>query len=126
MNRQSPTDTPAPQVIVTRIDSHWHAKVPHLDFDRQVRTLYQLDRWVRFTFGPGWIDYRFCTGDRRLDQLVTQAREARREARRMDERARNLTLRVLAAADRSRLSTRDLAVLLAMSHQRVHQLQRDL
>ena len=126
MKQQPPTDSPVPQVIVTRIDSHWHAKVPHLDFDRPVRTLYQLDRWVRFTFGPGWIDYRFHTGDRRLDRLVTQAREARREARRMDERARNLTLRVLAAADRSRLSTRDLAVLLAMSHQRVHQLQRDL
>jgi hypothetical protein len=115
-----------PQITVTRIQSRWHAEIPDLDRGRRVRTLYQLDRWVRFTFGSGWIDYRFRTGDRHLDQLIAQAREARREARRTDERARDLTLQVLAAADQAGLSGRDLAVLLTMSHQRIHQLQRAL
>jgi hypothetical protein len=115
-----------PQITVTRIESQWHAEVPDLDRVHRVRTLFQLDRWVRFTFGPGWIDYRFRTGDRHFDQLVARTREARREARRIDEHARDLTLQVLAAADRAGLSGRDLAVLLAISHQRIHQLQRAL
>jgi hypothetical protein len=117
MNRQ-------PQITVTRIESRWHAEVPALQLNRQARTLFQLDRWVRFTFGPGWIDYRFRTGDGHLDRLIAHARQARREARGADERARDLTLQVLAAADRVRWSGRDLAVLLGMSHQRIQQLQR--
>jgi hypothetical protein len=117
--------SPPPQITVTRVDRHWHAEVLDLDLDRQVRSLCHLDRWVRFTFGTGWIDYRFRTGDSHLDRLVARARQARREAHRADERARDLTLQVLAAADRVWWSGRDLAVLLGMSHQRINQLQRD-
>jgi hypothetical protein len=117
---------PPPQITVTRIDRRWHARAPDSDLDRQARTLYQLDRWVRFTFGPGWIDYRFRTGDAGLDQLITQARHARRLARSGDEHARRLTVQVLAAIQPARLSGRDLAVLLGMSHQRIQQLQRIL
>ena len=86
--------------------------------------MFQLDRWVRYRFGHGWINYRFRTGNTDLDRLVTQAREARQAARRTHERAHQLTLQVLAAAGQARLSGRDLAVLLAISHQRIHQLQR--
>jgi hypothetical protein len=114
-----------PRITVTRIESQWLAQIPDLDRIHRVRTLYQLDRWVRCTFGPGWIDYRFRTGDPHFDRLITQAREARRQARRADERARDLTLQVLAAADNAELSGRDLAVLLGMSHQRIQQLRRD-
>ena len=113
------------QVIVTRIDRYWHTELPDLDLAYQVRTLFQLDRWVRYKFGPGWIDYRFRTGDTHLDGLITRAREARRAARLADERARRLTLQVLAAADQPWLSGRELAVLLAISHQRVQQLRRE-
>ena len=115
-----------PQITVTRIESQWHAEVPALELDRQARTLFQLDRWVRCTFGPGWIDYQFRTGDAHLDRLIAHARQARREARRSDERARDLTRQVLAAADRVRWSGRDLAVLLGMSHQRIQQLRQGL
>jgi hypothetical protein len=113
------------QIIVTRTDGRWQAEVPDLDLAHEVRTLFQLDRWVRCRFGPGWINYRFRTGDPHLDQLVMAARETRRAARRTDERARRLTLQVLAATAQARLSGRDLAVLLGMSHQRIQQLQRD-
>jgi hypothetical protein len=115
-----------PRITVTRVESQWLAEVHDLDRVHRVRTLYQLDRWVRCTFRPGWIAYRFRMGDPHLDRLITRARESRREARRADERARDLTLQVLAAADHAGLSGRDLGVLLGMSHQRIHQLQRDL
>jgi hypothetical protein len=118
--------SPPPQITVTRVDQHWHAHIADYDMNRQARTLYQLDRWVRFTFGPGWIDYRFHIGDADLDQLITEARQARRRARTADEQARRLTLQALVATHQARLSGRDLAVLLGMSHQRIQQLQRDL
>src|SRR2546421_187404 len=88
-----------PQITVTRIESQWHAEVPALELDRQARTLFQLDRWVRCTFGPGWIDYQFRTGEAHLDRLIANARQARREARRTDERARDLHRPDLAASD---------------------------
>jgi hypothetical protein len=113
------------RIIVTRSGQHWFAELPDLDLTYKVRTLYQLDHWVRFTFGSGWIEYRFHTGDARLDQLITDARQARREARSADEKARHLTRRALVAAENARLSGRDLAVLLAISHQRIQQLRRE-
>jgi hypothetical protein len=60
-----------------------------------------------------------------LDQLIHQARQARRRARTADERARRLTLQVLTATDQARFSGRDLGVLLGISHQRIQQLQRN-
>jgi hypothetical protein len=113
------------QIVVTRTDQCWQVQVSDLHLTQEVRTLFQLDRWVRDRFGPGWINYRFRTGDADLDRLVTQAREAREATRRTDERTHQLTRQVLVAADRARLSGRDLAVLLGMSHQRIHQLQRE-
>jgi hypothetical protein len=121
---QPATIQPA-QIIVTRIDRRWQAEVTDLDLAYEVRALFQLDRWVRYRFGPGWINYRFRTGDPHLDRLVTAAREKRRAARHIDERVRRLTLQVLAATAGDRFSGRDLAVLLGMSHQRVQQLQRE-
>jgi hypothetical protein len=114
-----------PQITVTRVDRRWRAHIPALNLAHEVGTLYQLDRWVRFTFGPGWIDYRFCTGDAGLDRLIHRARQARRRARTADEHIRRLTLQVLAATDQARFSGRDLGVLLGISHQRIQQLQRN-
>jgi hypothetical protein len=120
----APGGTPPPQVIVTRIDRYWHAEFPYFDLAHQARTLFRLDRWVRDKFGPGGVDYRFHTGDTHLDRLIARARRARRVARLADERARQLAIQVLTTADQAHLSGRDLAVLLTISHQRIHQLQR--
>jgi hypothetical protein len=37
-------------------NQHWQVQIPELDLSCQVRTLYQLDRWVRCRFGTGPID----------------------------------------------------------------------
>jgi hypothetical protein len=68
------------------------------------------------------VDYQFRTGDTELDRFVTGVRAARRAAQVAEERARELTEQVLEHA--VGYSRRELAVLLDLSHQRVHQLVR--
>jgi hypothetical protein len=108
------------RVLVLREDRGWRAEIPDLRLLHRARTLYALDRRVRELLGPGWVDYRFRTGDPLLDELVAGVRAGRRAAQLAEEQARELTDRVL---DRTAgLSSRDLGVLLELSHQRIHQL----
>jgi hypothetical protein len=72
--------------------------------------------------GDDFVDYQFHTGDAELDRLVTQIRAARLAARRYEERARRLTELVLMLPSGG--SVRNLAVLVGLSYQRVHQLMR--
>jgi hypothetical protein len=55
--------------------------------------------------------------------LVGEARQARRAAQLTDYEARLLTSQAMAEAIETRLSVRDLAVLLAISYQRIQQLR---
>jgi hypothetical protein len=110
----------SPRVLVLREDRGWRAEIPDLRQRHRARTLSALDRRIRELLGPGWVDYRFHTGDPLLDELVAGVRAGRRTAALAEEQARDLTDRVLERT--SRLSSRDLGVLLELSHQRIHQL----
>ena len=114
------SDNVTSRVLVVRETRGWRAEFAEPPVLRRARTLYALDRRVQEVLGPGWVDYLFRTGDAGLDRLVAGVRAARRTAQVADDRARELTGEVLALA--SDLSGRDLAVLLDLSHQRVHQL----
>jgi len=66
------------------------------------------------------VHYEFHTGNIDLDRVVAQARVTRLVVRLSEERARLLVGRAIAM--RGDISGRDLAVLLDLSFQRVHQL----
>jgi ribosomal protein L5 len=80
-----------------------------------------MDRRVRKSLGTQAVEYHFRTGDAELDRLLQQVRAVREAARTFDARAHRLIGRVLTLHGSG--SSRDLAVLLGMSHQRVHQLK---
>jgi hypothetical protein len=107
---------------VVREERGWRAELVEPRVLRRSRTLHALDRQVRKVLGPGRVDYQFRTGDAELDRLVAGVRAARRTAQVAEELARELTEQVLEQA--RGLSRRELAVLLDLSHQRVHQLVR--
>jgi hypothetical protein len=107
-------------VAVSRTVQGWQAEVAALGVLRQARSLVTLDRRVRELLGSDEVDYQFHTGDAELDRLVMQVRAARSAARTYEARARRLTGRVLMLPRGG--SGRDLAVLLGLSYQRVHQL----
>ena len=109
-------------VVVSREGGSWRAEIPDLRVQRRARTLSALDRRVREQLGPGWVDYRFQTGDAALDRLVAGVRASRRAAELAEQRARRLTEQAIALG--TGLSQRDLGILLQLSHQRVHQLRR--
>jgi hypothetical protein len=108
------------RVVVVREGRAWRAEISEPRALRRARTLYALDRRVREVLGPGWVEYEFHTGDSVLDRLVAGVRVRRRAAQRTEEEARDLTDQVFDVA--SGLSSRDLGVLLLLSHQRIHQL----
>jgi hypothetical protein len=110
----------SPRVIVLREDRGWRAEISDLRQLHRARTLYALDRRIRELLGSDWVDYRFRTGDPLLDELVAGVRAGRRAAQLAEEQARELTDQALDRA--SGLSSRDLGVLLELSHQRIHQL----
>jgi hypothetical protein len=68
------------------------------------------------------VEYKFHTGDAELDRLVIQIRAARLAAQRLEARARRLTGRILTLPSGG--SVRDVALLVGLSHQRVHQLMQ--
>ena len=107
-------------VLVCRDGRWWQAEVAALGLVRRARSLGALDRTVRDLLGTNAVDYHFRTGDAELDRLVMQIQIARSTARRFEARARHLTGRALLLPSGG--SERDLAVLLGLSYQRVHQL----
>jgi hypothetical protein len=113
-------DSETGYVIVTREANGWRAEFSDLDTVRRARTLYALDRRVREVLRSEWVDYQFHTGDPTLDRLITGVRTARRTVQAAEDRARELTDRVLEIS--AGLSGRDLGVMLDLSHQRIHQL----
>jgi hypothetical protein len=116
------TDNVTSRVRVVREEHGWRAELVEPRVVRRSRTLHALDRQVRKVLGPGWVDYRFRTGDAELDRLVAGVRAARRTTQVAEELARELTEQVLERA--GGLSRRELGILLDLSHQRVHQLVR--
>ncbi len=111
-------------VMVTRDGCGWRAEVAALGVVRNSRSLHGLVRRVRALLGTDAIDYQFDTGDVELDQLVRQIRLAREAVQAHGERARKLTGEALRLPCGG--SVRDLAVLIGLSHQRVHQLMRQI
>jgi hypothetical protein len=109
-------------VMVSRDGSGWRAEIAALGVVPTAGRLDALDRQIRQLLGDDFVDYQFHTGDAELDRLVTQIRAARLAARRYDERARRLTELVLMPPSGG--SVRNLAVLVGLSYQRVHQLMR--
>jgi hypothetical protein len=81
-----------------------------------------LDRRVKELVGSEDVDYRFHTGNAELDRLVLQLRTTRSAARVYEARARRLTAKLLTLPAGG--SARDLAVLVGLSYQRVHQLMQ--
>jgi hypothetical protein len=79
-----------------------------------------MARQVQKLLGADSVDYQFHTGNAELDRLVVQVRAVRSAARIYEARAQKLTERVLTLPSGG--SARDLAVLLDLSYQRVHQL----
>jgi hypothetical protein len=70
------------------------------------------------------VDYEFHTGDAVLDRLIVDARKSRLQAQLTEVEARQATRQLLAhAVHRADLSIRDLAIMLGLSHQRIHQLR---
>lgn len=111
-------------VMVSRTPGGWVAEVAALGVQRTARSLVALDRGVRELLGTDAVDYQFHTGDAELDRLVMHVRTAREAAQRNQERARRLTGQALRLPSGG--SGRDLAWLLGLSHQRIHQLIRSL
>jgi len=111
-------------VMVSRTPGGWVAEVAALGVERTARSLVALDRRVRELLGTDAVDYQFHTGDAELDRLVMHVRAAREAAQRNQERARRLTGQALRLPSGG--SGRDLAWLLGLSHQRIHQLIRSL
>jgi len=111
-------------VMVSRTPGGWVAEVAALGVQRTARSLVALDRRVRELLGTDAVDYQFHTGDAELDRLVMHVRAAREAAQRNQERARRLTGQALRLPSGG--SGRDLAWLLGLSHQRIHQLIRSL
>jgi hypothetical protein len=107
-------------VLVSRAGMGWQAEVAALGVVRKARSLHTLHRRVQELLGTEAVDYDFRTGDAELDRLVRQIRRARTAVQVNEERARRLTGQALTLPSGG--SARDLAVLLGMSHQRVHQL----
>ncbi len=110
------------RVMVRRDGPWWRAEISTLGVVRQARSLLTLDRQVRQLVGTAAVDYQFRTGDTELDRLVVKIRAARLALRRHEARVRQLTGRALMLP--SGASGRDLAVLLGLSYQRIHQLMR--
>ena len=108
--------------MVSRDGQGWQADLGPLGVQCRARSLRRLDREMRSLVGTRPLCYRFRTGDPQLDRLVLQARAARSAARHCEERARHLTEQILTLSCGG--SDRDLAVLLGLSHQRVHQLRQ--
>ena len=111
-------------VIVSRVQHTWQAEVAALQVVRRARSLAGLDRCIRMLLGTDSVDYQFHTGDAELDRLVMHVRAAREAAQRNQERARRLTGQALRLPSGG--SGRDLAWLLGLSHQRIHQLIRSI
>jgi len=121
-----PSDEQHLLVVVTRGVRTWRADIPDLDTAWQMRSLAEIHRSVRSLLGPEWVNYEFRTGDRRLDPLIAECRVARRAADLAEERARDLTGKILAVVPQQReLSVRELGVMLAVSYQRIQQLRRE-
>jgi len=113
-------------VVVSRTGAGWRAVVAGHGLVA-ARSLQALDRRVQTVMHGQPVSYQFRTGNDELDRLVRRLRITRAAARRYDDKARRLIDEILLL--QSRLSQRDVSVLVGLSHQRVYQLrarQREL
>ncbi len=121
-NEMATENTSTGRVVVNRDGQRWRVEIPALGVVCQARSLGALDHHVRQLLATAAVDYHFHTGDTELDSLVVQIRAARLALRQHEARVRQLTGRALTLP--SGASLRDLAVLLGLSYQRIHQLMR--
>jgi predicted RNA-binding protein with PIN domain len=126
------------RVAVDRVQGRWFGRVVEMPgLISRAHTLRRLDAYLRDSVGQVVgleshalraiaLEYEFRTGDPNLDRLVRAARAARHAAVAEEQRARLLTEQAVTSPGAQRLSSRDLAVMLDISHQRVHQLTAGL
>lgn len=108
-------------VIVRREGRWWLAQAPTIGVVR-TRSLHSAVRRARQLVGEAPVHCQFHTGDAELDRLVIQIQAARAAAQQHEARAKRLTGRVLRLPSSG--SVRDVALLVGLSHQRVHQLMQ--
>jgi hypothetical protein len=108
-------------VVVRREGRWWLAEAATLGVVR-TRSLHSAVRRAQQLVGDAPVHYQFHTGDAELDRLVIQIRAARMAAQRLEARAKRLTGKVLRLPSGG--SVRDVALLVGLSYQRVHQLMQ--
>jgi hypothetical protein len=106
---------------VRREDGWWFAEASFIGVVR-ARSLHSAVRRAQELAGDVPVRYQFHTGDAELDRLVIQIQAARAAAQRHMARAKQLTGKVLMLPSGG--SVRDVALLVGLSYQRVHQLMR--
>jgi hypothetical protein len=117
------TSLPSHVVVVVRRAGRWWLAETATGGVVRTRSLHSAVRQARELVGEGAaVHYQFHTGDPELDRLVIQIRAARLAAKRLELRAKRLTGKVLRLPSGG--SLRDVALLVGLSYQRVHQLMR--
>jgi hypothetical protein len=110
-------------VTIGRKNNGWRAEVPTLNRCLDARALYSLFTQLRLLVDVTTAVIQVRTGDADLDGLIRSLGAAQRRADAAAGQVRTLTGRLLA---RTRdWPSRDVAVLIGKSHQRVVQLRRE-
>jgi hypothetical protein len=108
-------------VVVRREGRWWFAEASTIEVVR-TRSLHSAVRQAQQLVGDVPVHYQFYTGDAELDRLVVQIQAARAAAQRHEARAKHLIGKILTLPSGG--SVRDVALLVGLSHQRVHQLMQ--
>ncbi len=90
---------------------------------RQAVSLSALDREIRAQCGQDDVWYELHTGDAKLDHLLRTIRAARRAMRLTQVQVGVWTRMALSAPALAALPSRDAAIALGLTHQRVHQIR---
>jgi hypothetical protein len=117
------TLTRPPLVLVSRADRGWRTDPAAPIGPLSARSLYRLVDELRQAAGSQGAMLVFRTGDDELDAMVRRLAVVQRRAATADRQARILVDELLSRCDD--WSSRDVAVLIGRSHQRVHQLRAD-
>jgi len=109
-------------IVFTRVSDGWRVEIPGEQV-RRARSLSRLYRRVRDRGDLAGTAVRFETGDPVLDRCACTIRAAQEVAHNAEQITRALVDLALSRAD-GRLSQRETAIVVNLSHQRLSQLRR--